>query len=123
MGDMTQVIEESINAHKVVKLFGGQTYERERFGAQANWLRRHQMKQQATAAINVPVVQMVAAIALAVIIYIATVQSKSDETTVGGFLSFIAAMLMLSVKREWITGQSTEMFRWFKRKASLANVQ
>jgi subfamily B ATP-binding cassette protein MsbA len=106
MGDMTQVLEESINAHKVVKLFGGQPYEYQRFGDQANWLRRHQMKQQATAAINVPVVQMVAAIALAVIIYIATVQSKSDETTVGGFLSFIAAMLMLTAPLKRITGVS-----------------
>lgn len=111
MGDMTQVIEESINAHKVVKLFGGQAYERGRFGERANWLRRHQMKQQAMAAINVPIVQMVAAIALSVIIYIATVQSRSDQTTVGGFLSFIAAMLMLTAPLKRLTGVSEFMQR------------
>lgn len=111
MGDMTQVIEESINAHKVVKLFGGQQYESGRFGNKANSLRRHLMKQQAAAAINVPTVQMVAAIALSVIIYIATIQSKNDETTVGGFLSFIAAMLMLTAPLKRITGVSEFMQR------------
>jgi subfamily B ATP-binding cassette protein MsbA len=48
------------------------------------------------AAANVPLVQMVAAVALSVIVYLATIQARSDETTVGGFLSFIAAMLMLT---------------------------
>jgi subfamily B ATP-binding cassette protein MsbA len=111
MGDITQVIEESVSAHKVVKLFGGQQYESDRFNDHANWLRRHTMKQAAAAAANVPIVQMVAAVALSVIIYIATVQSKSDETTVGGFLSFVAAMLMLTAPIKRITGISEIMQR------------
>ncbi len=85
MGDITQVIEESVSAHKVVKLFGGQQYESSRFYDQANWLRRHTMKQAMAAAANVPIVQMIAAMALAVIVYLATMQARSDETTVGGF--------------------------------------
>lgn len=96
MGDITQVIEESVAAHKVVKLFGGQQYEGNRFSDQANWVRRHTMKQTMAAAVNVPIVQMIAAIALSVIVYLVTIQSRTDETTVGGFLSFIAAMLMLT---------------------------
>jgi len=104
MGDITQVIEESITAHKVVKLFGGQQYEGDRFSAQANWVRRHTMKQAMASAANVPLVQMVAAVALAVIVYLATVQA--DETTVGGFLSFIAAMLMLTAPLKRLTSVS-----------------
>ncbi len=96
MGDITQVIEESVAAHKVVKLFGGQQYEGDRFSDQANWVRRHTMKQTMAAAANVPIVQMIAAIALSAIVYLVTIQSRTDETTVGGFLSFIAAMLMLT---------------------------
>ena len=106
MGDITQVIEESVAAHKVVKLFGGQQYESNRFNDQANWVRRHTMKQAMAAAINVPVVQMIAAAALSVIVYLATVQARSDETTVGGFLSFIAAMLMLTSPIKRLTGVS-----------------
>ena len=106
MGDITQVIEESVAAHKVVKLFGGQQYESERFSDQANWVRRYTMKQAMAASANVPIVQMIAALALAVIVYLATVQSRSDETTVGGFLSFIAAMLMLTAPIKRLTGVS-----------------
>ena len=106
MGDITQVIEESVAAHKVVKLFGGQQYERERFNDQANWVRRYNMKKAMAAAANVPIVQMIAAAALSVIVYLATMQSRSDETTVGGFLSFIAAMLMLTAPIKRLTGVS-----------------
>jgi len=106
MGEITQVIEESVTAHKVVKLFGGQQYEATRFNEQANQVRLHTMKQAAAAAANVPIVQMVAAVALAIIIYFAIQQSKSDETTVGGFLSFVTAMLMLTAPIKRLTGVS-----------------
>jgi subfamily B ATP-binding cassette protein MsbA len=106
MGDITQVIEESVTAHKVVKLFGGQAYEAGRFHERANAVRRHTMKQAVASAANVPVVQMVAAIALSIIVYLVTLQSKSDQTTVGGFLSFIAAMLMLTAPLKRLTSVS-----------------
>ncbi|MEQ1814654.1 MAG: lipid A export permease/ATP-binding protein MsbA [Candidatus Nitrotoga sp.] len=111
MGDITQVIEESVAAHKVVKLFGGQQYESKRFDKQINWLRRHTMKQVAAAAANVPIVQMVVAVALSGVIYMATEQSRTDETTVGGFLSFIAAMLMLISPLKRLTGVSEHLQR------------
>ncbi|HEX5363873.1 MAG TPA: lipid A export permease/ATP-binding protein MsbA, partial [Gallionella sp.] len=111
MGDVTQVIEESVTAHKVVKLFGGQRYESERFHEQANWVRRHAVKQAAAASANVPIVQMVAAIALSIIIYIATEQSRSNEITVGAFLSFVTAMLMLTSPLKRLTGVSEFMQR------------
>jgi subfamily B ATP-binding cassette protein MsbA len=111
MGDITQVIEESVTAHKIVKLFGGQAYEGGRFGEQANWVRRHAMKQVVAGAANVPIVQMVAAMALSVIMYLAIQQTRTDESTVGGFLSFIAAMLMLTAPAKRIAGVSEFMQR------------
>ena len=111
MGNITQVIEESVTAHKVVKLFGGQRYESERFDEEINWVRRYAMKQAAAAVANVPIVQMIAAVALSVIIYLATVQTRSDVTTVGGFLSFVAAMLMLTAPLKRITSVSEFMQR------------
>lgn len=111
MGSITQVIEESVTAHKVVKLFGGQRYESERFAVEINGVRQHMMKQAAAALANVPIVQMIAAVALSVIIYLATVQAKSDVTTVGGFLSFVAAMLMLTAPLKRLTGVSEFMQR------------
>lgn len=111
MGGITQVIEESISAHKVVKLFGGQQYESSRFSEQINWVRRHTMKQAAAGAANVPIVQMVAAIALSAVIYLATLQSSADEITVGGFVSFIMAMLMLTAPLKRLTGVSEYLQR------------
>jgi ATP-binding cassette, subfamily B, bacterial MsbA len=106
MGDITQVIEESITAHKVVKLFGGQQYENERFGDRANWVRRYSMKQTAANAANVPIVQMVAAFALAFLFYLAIEQSRTDGKTVGEFLSYIVAMMMLTSPLKRIAGVS-----------------
>ncbi|MFM2396755.1 MAG: hypothetical protein RLZZ144_5, partial [Pseudomonadota bacterium] len=111
MGDITQVIEESVTAHKVVKLFGGQPYESDRFFEQANRVRRYAMKQANAASANVPIVQLIAAMALSVILYMAIQQSRSDETTVGGFLSFVAAMLMLTAPLKRIVGVSEYLQR------------
>ena len=111
MGDITQVIEESVTAHKVVKLYGGQQYEGTRFLDQANWVRRHAMKQAIAAAANVPIVQMIAALAMAAVLYLVTQQSRVDEYTVGSFLSFIAAMLMLSGPLKHLVGVSVHLQR------------
>jgi subfamily B ATP-binding cassette protein MsbA len=111
MGDITQTIEESVTAHKVVKLFGGQHYEGARFHRHANGLRHHTMRQAAAAAANVPIVQMVAAVALSIVIYLVLEQSRQDETTVGGFLSFVAAMLMLTAPLKRLAAVSEFMQR------------
>lgn len=95
MGDMTQVMEEGILGNKIVKVFGGQHYENARFGKVINWVRRYSMKVVTASAINVPVVQLIAAVAMAVIIYIASLQSAADQITVGTFVSFFAAMGLL----------------------------
>jgi subfamily B ATP-binding cassette protein MsbA len=111
MGDVTQVLQESIDGHKVVKLFGGQRYEAARFAEQANRVRRFMMKQVTAAAASVPVVQLLAGIALAAIVYLATQQSGSSQVTVGEFVSFITAMLMLTAPLKRITGVNEPLQR------------
>ncbi len=111
MGDMTQVIQETIEGHRVVKLFGGQDYEQRRFDAQADSVRRQLMKQVAASAASVPIVQFVAALALAVIVYLATQQSNAAEVTVGGFVSFITAMLMLTAPLKRVTSVNEPLQR------------
>ena len=96
MGDVTQVLQEAIEGQKVVKLFGGHGYEFQRFNEEANRVRRYLMKQTTAAAASVPIVQLIAASALAVIVWLATAQSNANEITVGGFVSFITAMMMLN---------------------------
>ena len=95
MGDMTHILEEAIRGNRVVKLFGGQQYEENRFRDMANRVRRFNLKITAVSAANVPIVQMIAVIALAIIIYISSLQSLSGHFTVGSFVSFFGAMALL----------------------------
>jgi len=95
MGDITHVLGESIDAHKVVKIYGGQEYEKERFHDANARLRGYNMRQTIAASATVPITQLFGSIALAVVVGIALYQSAGDQTTVGGFVSFITAMLML----------------------------
>ncbi len=111
MGDITQVLQETVECNKVVKIFGGQGYEARRFGETSNRLRGFSMKQTAAAAANVPIVQVLAALAVAVVVYYATVQAQSNSTTVGGFVSFLAAMLLLTAPLKRLTGVAEHLQR------------
>ena len=111
MGDVTQVLQEAIEGHKVVKLFGGRQYEGKRFRDEANRVRRYLMKQTAAAAASVPMVQLIAAVALALILSLATLQSSANEITVGGFVSFITAMLMLNSPLKRVTSVNEPLQR------------
>jgi subfamily B ATP-binding cassette protein MsbA len=103
MGYITQVIDEAIGAHKVVKLFGGQEYEKARFDQEADRVRRHLMKQVSAVAASAPIVQLIAAVALAVIVYYAMLQSSAQLLSVGEFAAFVAGMLMLTAPLKRVT--------------------
>jgi subfamily B ATP-binding cassette protein MsbA len=94
-GAITQVLQEAIEGHKVVKIFGGQDYEQQRFTKSVQEQRRLNMRAAIAAAAQGPIVQFFAAIALATIMAVALRQASNDQTTVGDFVSFITAMLML----------------------------
>ncbi|HKQ23334.1 MAG TPA: lipid A export permease/ATP-binding protein MsbA [Burkholderiales bacterium] len=111
MGDITQVLQETVECNKVVKIFGGHEYEANRFAETSNRLRGFSMKQTAAAAANVPIVQLLAALAVAVVVYYATAQAQANHTTVGGFVSFLAAMLMLTTPLKRLTGVAEHLQR------------
>jgi subfamily B ATP-binding cassette protein MsbA len=95
LGDVAHVLQEVIECHRVVKIFGGQDYETRRFEHANQALRGFNMRIKIPTALTTPVTHMLAAIALAVIVYIALQESISSRATVGEFASFITAMLML----------------------------
>ncbi|GAB2180990.1 lipid A export permease/ATP-binding protein MsbA [Denitratisoma sp. agr-D3] len=111
MGDIMRVLDESIEAHKVVKIFGGQEYEKRRF-LNANAAQRgYAMRGTLAAAALGPIVQTFAAIALAVIISLALHHSRDEGATVGGFVSFITAMLMLLAPLKRLTDVNAPLQR------------
>jgi len=93
--ELTQVIEETTRAQQVIKIFGGQDYEKQRFHQRAENLRRYTMRMTGTFAATVPITQLMTACAVAIVIVMALIQSGNGQITVGGFVSFITAMLML----------------------------
>jgi subfamily B ATP-binding cassette protein MsbA len=95
VGEMTGVIEEAIRCNPVIKVYGGQGYEKARFAEANEKLRNFARRMTVATATVVPMTQLAAAVAVAVVVAIALVQSRADQTSVGGFVSFLTAMLML----------------------------
>jgi len=95
MGNVTQVSEEAIEGHRVIKTFGGQDYEATHFETVNEGNRRQFMKLIATSVSSVQVIQFISACALAMIIYLATSGPMLDSITPGTFMSFLAAMMMM----------------------------
>jgi subfamily B ATP-binding cassette protein MsbA len=111
IGELTQVVDEAVDGHRVVKLYGGETYEQGRFLHAANQARLFEMKRVAANAIYEPFVQFLAAVALAIIVYIAADQASEDATTVGGFVAFFMAMLLLFAPLKRLTAVNDQMQR------------
>ncbi len=95
MAQMNEVLQESIRGQKVVKIFGGEQHATSRFSRVNNALRGYGMRQAIAAAAVAPITQIFASVGLAIVVYVALQQSVGNETTVGGFVSFITAMLLL----------------------------
>lgn len=95
MGDLTHVLGEAVRGHKVIKVFGGLDSERERFLKNANWIRRFQFKSKVADGASMPLVEAIAAVMVAVLIYVGTGQLGHEPMTVGAFVSFLAALGLL----------------------------
>jgi ATP-binding cassette, subfamily B, bacterial MsbA len=122
MGDITHVLDEAIECHKVVKVFGGQDYEQRHFGAAIKRMRDFAMRQTVAAGASVPLVQVCAAVAVAVIIYYSTRQSGTGEVTVGSFVSFMTATLMLLTPLKHLTGVNSSLQRGLAAAESVFSV-
>lgn len=94
-GAITQVLQESIEGQKIIKIFGGQAYEARRFDQVVRAQRRLNIRSAIASSGQGPLVQFFVALALAIIMAIALQQAASDKTTVGSFMSLITAMMML----------------------------
>ncbi len=91
MGDVSSVTEETIEANREIKVFGGQAYELRQFDRINKHNRRQFLKMAATNALSSPFIQFIVAIAFAMIIYLAT----RENMQVGEFASYLTAMLLL----------------------------
>lgn len=101
MGDVTGAVEEAVNGHREVRIYGGQARESERFAQAVQHNLGLNLKIASTNALSSAVIQVVAASALAAIVWRATRPDLLDTLTAGAFMSLISAMLVMlpSIKR------------------------
>ncbi|QDL56740.1 lipid A export permease/ATP-binding protein MsbA [Rhodoferax aquaticus] len=93
---VAHTVEETTAANKVIKIYGGQEQQRDRFFAVTEGFRRSMMKEAVPASALTPITHMAASIAIAFIIFMALSRSMGQAgDSAGSFVSFITAMLLL----------------------------
>ncbi len=92
---INNIVTEVFSANRIIKLYGGHALEKEKFFDAINANRKYSMKFINATLISGPLVQLIAALALAIIIYYATGQAARGALSVGTFVSFFAALIML----------------------------
>lgn len=93
--ELAYVVEENVLAHRVVRLHGAEAAQSQRFEKLSQRLNRLAVKSTIAQAATTPLTQMMASLALSVVVMIALWQSGEQGLTVGGFVAYITAMLML----------------------------
>lgn len=95
MGDVSRIVEESIKAQIVVKVFGGRAYEESQFEKINEQNRRQNMRMIATQALSTPTIRLIVGIGLAVIIYLVTRDESMNIVTPGTFASYMVSLTFL----------------------------
>lgn len=94
VGDITQVTSEMINGYRIMRSFGGEDYEKQRFAAASKKNYQQNMKIVVTAAANTPLIQLIVAFAIAGLIYLAlNVMELGDPAAFVAYMTAVGAML------------------------------
>jgi len=96
MGDVTRVAKEAIEAPRVVRVFNAQDYQAGVFEQVNEHNRRSHMRLMLTKSLSNPIVQVITAVGLAAVLYMATLEAVSGTMSVGEFTSFIAALILIT---------------------------
>jgi subfamily B ATP-binding cassette protein MsbA len=95
LGELTRSVQEAHEGSRVIKVYGAQDQEGERFAAINHKLRRFALKMQVAWSAATPVTQVIAAIGLAIVISVALFQARTGQFSPGGFITFLSAALLL----------------------------
>ena len=95
MGYITNVVEELIAGHRVVKIFGGENSEKKSFNYVNDNNKNRHLKLALIQGISIPLVQFIVALFLSLIIFFVTSDEYLEVISVGTFMSFITAMILI----------------------------
>jgi len=108
MGDLTTAVEQVIKGHKVVLMFGGQETENKQFSQKNNHNRHQNMKLIVARILSVSSIQVIASIALAVVLYVASFPGLVESLTPGVFINVVVNMTMLLKPLKQLTTVNSE---------------
>ena len=112
MGELTSATEQMLKGHKVVLSFGGQLVEEERFDIVSNDMRRKGMKMVTADSISDPVVQIIASLALAAVLFLATTPLiAEDNLSAGSFTVVFSSMLAMMRPLKSLTNVNSQFQR------------
>lgn len=108
MGDVTHVASEALSGYRVVRTHGAEGYEKARFADASDYNREQSMKVALTKAVSTPVIQLLVALSLAGLVWLAMSPALMASMTPGEFVAFItAASLMAKPVRQLTEVNST----------------
>jgi subfamily B ATP-binding cassette protein MsbA len=119
MGNVTHLIKEILQNHRIIKIFNAQSYENDKFEAVNESNRKHNMKLFSTKAIGDAVTIFVASLGVAGVVYVATLDEVKLEMTVGDFSGFITAMVLLMTPLKRLTNVNAMVQRGIAASASV----
>jgi subfamily B ATP-binding cassette protein MsbA len=122
MGSITTSSEQMLKGHKEVLMFGGQPVETKKFDKVSNSVRSQRMKMASASAISVPVIQSLASLALALVLYLATYPGIMNDLTPGTFTVIITSMMMLMKPIKAVTQVNNEIQKGVAASQSLFTI-
>jgi subfamily B ATP-binding cassette protein MsbA len=111
MGQVTRSSEQMLSGHKVIHGFGGQEQEVSKFSKINNHNRQQRIKMDATKALSVSIIQILAASAMAVILWVVSMPSMIDTISSGDFVVLISSMMMLLRPLKQLANVNSDMQR------------
>tara|TARA_R110002072_G_scaffold90500_7_gene202489 strand:+ start:38830 stop:40587 length:1758 start_codon:yes stop_codon:yes gene_type:complete len=91
VGNVTHVASEVVNGYRVVRIFGGEKYETERFGEASEYNKKQSLKMEMTKSVSTPVIQILVSLAIAILIWIALDPAIHGDMTAASFVVIIVA--------------------------------
>jgi len=111
MGQVTTSAEQMLKGHKEVLIFGGQTVETERFDKVSNHMRRQGMRLVSASSISDPIIQLIASLALAFVLYAASFPSVMETLTAGTITVVFSSMIALMRPLKSLTNVNAQFQR------------
>ncbi len=119
MGEVTHVASEALSGYRAVRTHGAEAYEKARFTAASEINRQQSMKEALTKAISTPMIQLLVALSLALLVWLAMSPAMMADMTPGEFVAFVTAAALMAKPVRQLTEINSEVQKGIAASADL----